>query len=164
MTDLIKLRRGTATAWTSANPVLSSGEPGLETDTGQLRIGDGASVWAALLPFKPWVALNDSDIAAVAPNDQVAAYTFVLADKHRLVRVSNASAVAATIPPNSSVAFALGAVLSVAQQGAGQVTLTAGAGVTLRSAHGLKLSAQYAMASLTKVGTDEWYVSGDTTT
>lgn len=163
MTDLLKFRRGTAAAWTSANPTLSAGEPGLETDTGILKLGDGATAWSSLVGFK--LAYTDADIAAVTPNDQTGTtYTFVLADKHRLVRCSNAAAIAATIPPNSSVAFALGGVLTVTQQGAGQVTLTPGAGVTLRSAHGLKLSAQYAVASLTKVATDEWYVSGDTTT
>ena len=44
----IQLRRGTAAAWTSANPVLSAGEPGYETDTGALKIGDGSTAWTSL--------------------------------------------------------------------------------------------------------------------
>jgi hypothetical protein len=45
---LIAFRRGTAAAWTSANPTLSAGEPGYETDTGKVKIGDGTTAWASL--------------------------------------------------------------------------------------------------------------------
>jgi hypothetical protein len=45
---LIKLRRGTAAEWTDANPVLASGEPGFETDTEKLKIGNGSDDWATL--------------------------------------------------------------------------------------------------------------------
>ena len=41
----IKLRRDTAAAWTSANPVLAPGEPGLETDTNLIKYGNGATTW-----------------------------------------------------------------------------------------------------------------------
>lgn len=44
----IQLRRGTAAQWTAANPVLAAGEPGLETDTGYLKMGDGATDWNSL--------------------------------------------------------------------------------------------------------------------
>ena len=44
----IQLRRGTAAEWTSANPLLSEGELGLETDTGKFKIGDGVDNWSAL--------------------------------------------------------------------------------------------------------------------
>lgn len=45
---VIKLRRDTAANWTSTNPVLSLGEPGLETDTGRFKFGDGVTDWANL--------------------------------------------------------------------------------------------------------------------
>ncbi len=45
---LIQLRRDTAANWTSVNPVLASGEAGLETDTLKLKIGNGATAWASL--------------------------------------------------------------------------------------------------------------------
>ena len=48
MTTEIQLRRGTASAWTAANPVLGSGEPGLETDTLKEKRGDGATAWNQL--------------------------------------------------------------------------------------------------------------------
>lgn len=34
-TVVIKHRRGTASQWTSANPILGAGEIGVESDTGQ---------------------------------------------------------------------------------------------------------------------------------
>jgi hypothetical protein len=44
----IQLRRGTAAEWSSVNPILASGELGLETDTGKVKAGNGSSVWTAL--------------------------------------------------------------------------------------------------------------------
>lgn len=44
----IKLRRGTATQWTTADPVLAAGEPGLTTDGGLLKFGDGTTPWSTL--------------------------------------------------------------------------------------------------------------------
>lgn len=44
----IKLRAGTAAAWTAANPVLLLGEPGVEVDTGKIKIGDGVLAWSGL--------------------------------------------------------------------------------------------------------------------
>lgn len=44
----IQLRRGTSAQWTDINPTLYSGELGFETDTGQIKIGDGVTAWTAL--------------------------------------------------------------------------------------------------------------------
>lgn len=52
---MIRWRRGTAAQWTAANPVLAMGEPGVEVDTGTLKIGDGATAWVDL-PFFPATA------------------------------------------------------------------------------------------------------------
>ena len=46
---LIQIRRGTAASWVSENPILESGEFGLETDTGKTKIGDGTTVWNSLV-------------------------------------------------------------------------------------------------------------------
>ena len=43
-----QLRRGLASEWTSANPVLAVGELGLETDTRLYKIGDGSTRWNTL--------------------------------------------------------------------------------------------------------------------
>lgn len=48
---LIEFRRDTAANWTAANPVLDAGEPGWESDTNKLKIGDGATAWTSLAYF-----------------------------------------------------------------------------------------------------------------
>lgn len=48
MATLIQLRRGTRSQWLEHNPVLALGEPGFETDTQILRIGDGKTAFADL--------------------------------------------------------------------------------------------------------------------
>lgn len=42
---IIRLRRGTAAEWTASNPILSAGEPGFETDTNKLKVGNGTDAW-----------------------------------------------------------------------------------------------------------------------
>jgi len=89
-------------------------------------------------------------------------YTLALTDQVKLVSCSNAAAITLTVPPNSSVAFPTGSQIIVYQAGAGQVTITAGAGVTIRSnGTKLKLTGQYAVATLIKIGTDEWVAAGN---
>lgn len=51
MSTRIQLRRDTAAAWSSVNPVLGAGEPALERDTGKLKIGDGTTAWSSLPYF-----------------------------------------------------------------------------------------------------------------
>ena len=89
-------------------------------------------------------------------------YTTVLADDGKLVTCDNASPIALTIPPASSVAYGIGTQINIMQLGAGQVTITAGAGVTLNSAGSkLKTSAQYAVATCAKIASDTWVVVGN---
>lgn len=45
-------RRGTATQWTTADPILAPGEIGFESDTNQFKIGDGINHWSDLSYFK----------------------------------------------------------------------------------------------------------------
>lgn len=90
------------------------------------------------------------------------AYTFALTDSGVTVLHNNAASIAATVPPNSAVAFPVGTRIDNAQLGAGQVTFVQGAGVLIRvpTALGLKIKAQYGEASLTKIATDEWLLAG----
>jgi hypothetical protein len=46
MATRMQQRRGTASQWTSANPVLNAGEIGWESDTNKFKIGDGTNHWA----------------------------------------------------------------------------------------------------------------------
>jgi hypothetical protein len=38
-------KRGTASRWTSTNPILLAGEIGVETDTNKLKVGNGTDHW-----------------------------------------------------------------------------------------------------------------------
>jgi hypothetical protein len=66
MATRMQQRRGTASQWISANTVLTAGEIGYETDTGQFKIGDGSTAWTSLPYFKDTL---DLDIAGKAPID-----------------------------------------------------------------------------------------------
>lgn len=45
----LQFRKGTASQWNASNTeVLASGEPGFETDTLRLKIGNGVSAWSGL--------------------------------------------------------------------------------------------------------------------
>ena len=97
-----------------------------------------------------------------ALNAQAASYTLVLTDASKVLPISNASANTVTVPPNSSVPFLIGSVITLVQIGAGQTTITPGAGVTIRSENSkLKLKAQYATAGLLKTDTDTWVAFGN---
>ena len=88
-------------------------------------------------------------------------YTTVLTDRSKLVTLDNASAVTVTIPPNSSVAYPTGTKIDLLAKGAGQVTVAAGAGVTVNSSQTLNLRAQWSAASVVKLATDTWVLLGD---
>jgi hypothetical protein len=92
-------------------------------------------------------------------------YTTVLADNGKLTTLTNASAIAVTIPPNSSVAYPVGAQINMAQLGAGQVTVSGGVGVTVVStgatASAPKARAQYSSLTAVQTSTDNWLVVGD---
>ena len=83
-------------------------------------------------------------------------YTLVLTDAGKQVTMNNASASTLTVPPNSSVAFDVGVRIVVIQLGAGAVTLTAGAGVTISSQTTSLVMAQYQVATLIKQATNTW--------
>jgi hypothetical protein len=95
-------------------------------------------------------------------NRQTASYTLVLSDADKLVEMNVGSANNLTVPLNSSVAFPTGTQILLAQYGAGQTTIVATSGVTIRSNGAkLKLNAQYSGATLIKIAENEWYLFGD---
>jgi hypothetical protein len=98
----------------------------------------------------------------VTTNRQTASYTLVLADRGKLVEMNVATANNLTVPLNSTVAFPIGTQIDIAQYGAGQTTVLATVGVTIRSTNNwVKLNARYGAATLIKIATDEWYLFGN---
>jgi hypothetical protein len=61
MSVRIQLRRDTAANWASANPILTQGEPGYESDTGKIKYGDGSTAWNSL-GYAPAAAIVDGTI------------------------------------------------------------------------------------------------------
>ena len=64
----IQLRRGTTSQWTS-NIVLSAGEVGVNTETKQIKVGDGSTTWGAL----PYFA--SGTITSVTAGNGITVYT-----------------------------------------------------------------------------------------
>ena len=109
--------------------------------------------------FDGSAAVTVPSMQLVGVNDQTGtSYTLVLSDAGKDVRCTNASAIALTVPLNSSVAFPVGTMIPFSQGGAGAVTATAASGVTINAANGSATTAQYDARVLEKVGTDTWRV------
>lgn len=97
-------------------------------------------------------------------NTQDATYTLVMLDSGKTILHTSASTHTWTIPPNSSVAYPTGTVIVVANIGSGAVTIARGSGVALRiggsSTDSNKTLVQHGIASLLKLDTNSWYISG----
>ena len=91
-----------------------------------------------------------------------ASYTIAANDISNLVMFTNSSTVTVTIPPYSSVAWTTGNNIDLLQKGAGQVVISPGVGVTIRTTGLAKTRDQYSAVSLVYIGADEWLLQGDT--
>jgi hypothetical protein len=129
----------------------------------QAKVGVDSSAVATSHDYKIDALETDvTNINELQFSYQTASYTLVLSDAGKAVQMTVASANNLTVPPNSSVAFPVGTQILVIQQGSGQTTIVAGAGVTLYSKDSnLKLSAQWCAATLIKANTDTWIIVGD---
>lgn len=96
----------------------------------------------------------------VVANAQTTSYTLALSDRGKCVDTT----AGVTVPPNSSIAFGVGATVSVANLSAGNITITQGTGVSLRLAGvgttGNRTLATYGVCTMRKVATDTWIISG----
>lgn len=129
--------------------------------------GGGGGAWGSITGTLS--DQTDLQTALDAKGDKVLAinaqsgttYTLVLGDAGKLITLTNGSAITLTVPTNASVAFPVGTVIALAQGGAGTVTVSPAGGVTINSLDSkTDLSGQYATASLTKLATDTWLLSG----
>lgn len=144
----------------------ASGVPTAVVESGDVTISDtGVTAITANsivnADISTAAAIDLGKLADISTSAQTASYTLVLADKNKIVEMNNASANNLTVPPNSSVAFPIGAQINILQTGAGQTTIVEGAGVTVNRTPGLKLRAQWSSATLIKRATDSWVLIGD---
>jgi hypothetical protein len=106
---------------------------------------------------------NELGYRDVPQNAQAAAYQLVLADRGRHIYYTGAAA-AITVPANAGTSFPIGSVVTIVNDGSGVITLTRGAGVTMKLAgNGADANRSLgigAVATLLKVDTNTWFVSG----
>lgn len=92
------------------------------------------------------------------------AYTLGTADAQTLISFSSSSAIAVTIPKNSSVPLPVGTQVSVLQT-SGQITIAGASGVTVVStgatASSPKTRVAYSIATFVQMSADNWLVTGD---
>ena len=113
-----------------------------------------------------WNTFNEKGPKNVTIDTKNVSYTLQLSDNHKMIEMFVGSANTLTVPHSSTVDFPIGTQILISQLGTGQTTITpASAFVTIRSSGGkTKTAAQYAVATLIKRGTNEWYLAGDLTT
>lgn len=144
-----------------ASTVTAKGDLLAATGSGNVgRVGIGSDGMVLTADSTQTSGVKWSSPAVVGINTQSASYTLALADAGVVVEMNSASANTLTIPPNTTAAIPVGTIIEVFQLGAGQTTIAAGSGVTLRAPDGAKLAKQYASASLRKRGTNEWVLAG----
>lgn len=98
MTVTIKFRRGTTAEWEAENPILEPGEPGYESTTGFLKIGDGATAWSDL------DYLNNDDLEMVSHPE---VFTALLRFEDNEMVVSNGQFVFDSFPFNAGATINL---------------------------------------------------------
>jgi hypothetical protein len=87
-------------------------------------------------------------------------YVSVLAAAGAVILMDNAAANTFTVPANASVAYPVGTIISVCQYGAGATSINQEGGVTVNTEVGYQIISQYGFATLLKIATDEWLLSG----
>jgi len=107
---------------------------------------------------------NSIGFRGIPINEQDANYTFVVDDCGRMVRHNSASAHAYTINPVATTAYPVGTTIVIRNVGSGVITLTRGAGVSLRkvgtSTDASVALAQWGMCTLVQEATNVWMVTG----
>ena len=106
-----------------------------------------------------WVVYTTQRILDLTLSRKTDSYTLVAADNGQVVEMNKATANTLTVPQNI---FTAGQQVLVTQYGAGQTTIAAGSGVTLRSDGGkLKINTQYSSATILFISATEAYVFGN---
>jgi hypothetical protein len=147
-------------AWDADLDLLAAVTVGASTILGR----GAAGAVAALTPAQAGVVVGQEVFKqAQLVNAQVGTtYTLVAADGGALVTLSNAGAITLTVPQDSAATIAVGTYVDLMQLGAGQVTVAAGAGATLRNPGTLvKTRVQYSRVGVQKISANTWSLYGD---
>ena len=164
---------GTLTTLTVDSIIINGTNIGHTSDTDAIAIASNGVVTFSQVPVLPDDTIETADIQdnAVTPakiagavNAQTGtAYTSVIGDAFKTVTMSNGSANKLTIPPNSSVAYAVGDRIDVVMLGSGTTSIQGGSGVTVNavSTGTVAIAAQFAAVSCLKIATDTWVAMGN---
>jgi hypothetical protein len=110
------------------------------------------------------IAANSLGYRGLPQNQQVSTYTLALSDMGKNV-YTTAGAFTVTIPANATTAFPIGAAITIINEDATKTLAPAG-GVTLilagtgAATTGNRTLAIGSVATIIKVGTDRWFISG----
>lgn len=116
-----------------------------DTTNKKIQVGNGTST----LDFPSFT---------VNPTPKTGAYPLVLSDQNTLIQMNGAFAF--TVPLNSTVAYPVGTQIHLLALTTG-VSVTFTSGITSYSTPGTKLRAAGSMATLVKLNTDTWVLTGD---
>ena len=164
---------GTLTTLTVDSIIINGTNIGHTSDTDAIAIAADGVVTFSQVPVLPADTIETADIQdnAVTPakiagavNAQTGtSYTSVIGDAFKTVTMSNGSANKLTIPPNSSVAYAIGDRIDVVMLGSGTTSIQGGSGVTVNgvSTGTVAIAAQFAAVSCLKIATDTWVAMGN---
>jgi len=137
MTELVTLqvKRGTISEWISRNPILAQGELGFESDTGQLKIGNGTTVWNSLSyisgkvgPISESTTLGKNAGATGQGNNTVAIGYLAGNERQGVGAVAVGSSAGRYRQSDNAVAVGYGA--GTTTQGVSAVAVGTGSGVT----------------------------------
>lgn len=107
-------------------------------------------------------AANQTALAAFpVVTESTTARTLALTDAQKYIRCTNSSATTITVPPQASVTWLADTEIIIFVSGTGQVTIAAGAGVTINTPETLKSAKRYATMTLKRVASDVWDLSGN---
>ena len=160
---------------TTANTIVANQFAG---QTGKaLKVNNSAGAQKFAVAFDGTVTFQDGSTQNSAsvynPNITIntqtgTTYTFTTSDAQKLVTLSNASGITATIASNATQALPVGTQISISQFGAGAVTIVGASSpvaVTVRSTGATSTQPvtrqQYSTATLIQTSTDNWLVVGD---
>ncbi len=94
--------------------------------------------------------------------DATTARTLTVADGGCAIEFSSGSAIAVTVPNDNAERFRDGSIVLLEATGAGTITVSGAAGVTIHSSGGLVASSgQYAVLALRKKRANIWTITGD---
>jgi len=97
----------------------------------------------------------------VTVRTETANFQLASTDNGVLIKGSKATALTITVPLEATASIPVGSVVSIEQDGVGQLTVVAEGGVTIRTPETLLSRKQFSTIALTKMATNEWLLIGD---